>query len=498
MAIDGETRARIVRLSRAEGWPVGTIARHLGVHHGTVTRALRAGGQERRPRARLIDPFLPFIRERLEEAPDLPASTLWRQVAARGYSGGEDHFRHALRSLGLRPARRPEPAMRLRFLPAEQAQVDWAEFGRVRIGRAERRLVGFFMTLSHSRQTFLSLFHDARMGSFLQGHVEAFEALGGVPRRLLYDNLKSAVLERRGRAVTFHPTLLALAAHYAFEPTAAWPGRPQEKGRVERRIGFARTGFFAGRDITAPLGELNAAARDWCFGAAAERPWPDDDSQLVRDAFAREREVLTALPPAPFPHHEIRPARIDRTCHARFDRNEYSVPPDFAKARLTLAADRDTVRILDGTREVAHHRRSYDRRRSVTDPEHARAIAVRKRQARSMSVRDRLLRAVPRAEAMLARAGSDGRNVSSCVRMLAGLLDMHGADETDRAVAAALERGSCHPETVRAILEERRREQGLPPIGIADAGRDVGGTTPRGTGLGAYDRPAGRRRGDGT
>ena len=497
MAIDEETRATIVRLSRAEGWPVGTIARHLGLHHGTVTRALRAAGQERRPRARLVDPFLPFVRERLEEAPDLPASTLWRQVAALGYRGGEDHFRHCLRALGLRPVRRPEPSMRLRFLPAEQAQVDWAEFGKVLVGRAEHRLMGLLVTLSHSRQTFLSLFHDARMASFLQGHVEAFEALGGVPRRLLYDNLKSAVLARRGKAVTFHPTLLALAAHYAFEPTAAWPRRPEEKGRVERRVGFARTGFFAGRDIAVPLGALNAAARDWCFGAAAERPWPDDDSQLVRDAFAREREVLTALPVAPFPHHEIRPARIDRTCHARFDRNEYSVPPDFAGARLTLAADRDTVRILDGTREVARHRRCYDRQKVVTDPEHARAVAARKRRARSMSVRDRLLRAVPQAEGMLARAGSDGRNVSSCARMLAELLDAHGADETDRAVAAALERGSCHPETVRAVLEERRHEQGLPPVSIADGGRDVRGTTPRGTGLGAYDRPA-RREGDGT
>ena len=497
MAIDEETRATIVRLSRAEGWPVGTIARHLGLHHGTVTRALRAAGQERRPRARLVDPFLPFVRERLEEAPDLPASTLWRQVAALGYRGGEDHFRHCLRALGLRPVRRPEPSMRLRFLPAEQAQVDWAEFGKVLVGRAEHRLMGLLVTLSHSRQTFLSLFHDARMASFLQGHVEAFEALGGVPRRLLYDNLKSAVLARRGKAVTFHPTLLALAAHYAFEPTAAWPRRPEEKGRVERRVGFARTGFFAGRDIAVPLGALNAAARDWCFGAAAERPWPDDDSQLIQDAFAREREVLTALPAAPFPHHEIRPARIDRTCHARFDRNEYSVPPDFAGARLTLAADRDTVRILDGTREVARHRRCYDRQKVVTDPEHARAVAARKRRARSMSVRDRLLRAVPQAEGMLARAGSDGRNVSSCARMLAELLDAHGADETDRAVAAALERGSCHPETVRAVLDERRREQGLPPVSIADGGRDVRGTTPRGTGLGAYDRSA-KREGDGT
>ncbi len=489
MAIDEDTRATIVRLSRAEGWAVGTIARHLGVHHGTVTRALKASGQERRPRAKLIDPFVAFLGERLEASPDLPASTLWRQVVALGYRGGEDHFRHDLRRLGLRPVKRPEPSLRLSFLPGEQAQVDWAEFGKVRIGRAERRLMGLLVTLSYSRQTVLSLFHDARMASFLQGHVEAFAAFGGVPRRLLYDNLKSAVVTRRGKAVTYHPMLLGLAAHYAFEPSAAWPRSPQEKGRVERRVRFARTGFFAGRDITVPLGELNAAVREWCFGAAAERPWPDDDSLLVRDAFAREREHLIVLPADPFPHHEVRPVRIDKTCHARFDTNDYSVPGSFSKALLTLVADRDEVRILDGADEVARHRRSYDRKQAVTDPEHARAIAAGKRRARSMSVRDRVLRTVPRAEEMLARAGTNGRNVASCARMLETLLNAHGADALDRAVATALERGSCHPETVRVIIEERRREQGLPPLSIADDGRGGRGTTPRGTALDAYDRP---------
>ena len=230
MAIDEDTRATIVRLHRAEGWTVGAIARHCGVHHSTVTRTLRGAGQERRPRRALIDEFIPFIAKQFEEFPDLPASALHRQVVERGYRGGEDHFRHALRARGLRPVKRPEPALRLRFLPAEQAQVDWAEFGTVRIGRAVRKLMGLLVTLSYSRQTFLSLFHDARTPSFLQGHVEAFEAFGGVPRELLYDNLKSAVIARRGAAVTFHPRLLALAGHYAFRPAAAWPRSPQEKG----------------------------------------------------------------------------------------------------------------------------------------------------------------------------------------------------------------------------------------------------------------------------
>ena len=486
MAIDADTRSIIVRLSRAEAWPVGAIARHLGIHHSTVTRALAAADEPRRPRTRLIDRFIPFIKEKLDAVPDLPASILYRQLQSMGYVGGEDHFRHTLRDLGLRPVQRPEPSMRLRFLAAEQAQADWAEFGAVGIGRARRTLMGLLVTLSYSRQTHLSLFYNARMSSFLQGHVEAFAAFGGVPRRIVYDNLKSAVVSRRGKAVTFHPTLLALAAHYAYEPYAAWPRRPEEKARVERRVGYARTGFFAGRDITVPLDELNAAARAWCVGPAASRPWPDDDSLLVRDAFAREQGLLITLPGDPFPSDEMRPVRIDKTSYARFDTNDYSLPPGYVGARLTLLASRHTVRILDGIEEVARHRRCYDRLRRVTNEEHERAIVARKRHGRSQAIRDRLLRTVPRAEEMLTRAGYRNWNVATCARTLTTLLDTHGADELDRAIAAALERDACHPNTVRTIIEDRRRQQGRPAVSIADSSHT---TTPRSTNLQAYDRP---------
>ncbi len=319
------------------------------------------------------------------------------------------------------------------------------------------------------------------MPGFLQGHVEASGAFGGVPRRLLHDNLKSTVTARRGRAVTFHPTLPGLAAHHPFEPHAAWPGRPRGKGRVERRAGFVRTGFIAGRDLTVPLAEPNAAARDWRAGTAADRPWPDDDSLLVRDAFVRERPMQVPLPADPFPSAEVRPVRVDGTSHARFDRNGYSVPPDFAGAGLTLAADRDTVRIPGGIREVAHHQRCHDRKRAVTDPGRTRAIVLRRRQARSMGVRDRPLRSVPRAEGMPALAGHRRENVATCARMLADLVDTHGADGIDRAVAVALERGPCHANTVRGIVEVRRAAQGLPPAVPADGG-GIHGTTLRGTG----------------
>ena len=134
MAIDQQTRSEILRLSRAEGWPVGTIARHLGIHHGTVTRALEGAGAPRRPQAKMIDPYVPFIREQLEKEPGLSATLLREQVRKRGCGGGPDHFRHLLRDLGLRPEKKPDAAMRLRFLPAELAQVGRVELGRVTVG----------------------------------------------------------------------------------------------------------------------------------------------------------------------------------------------------------------------------------------------------------------------------------------------------------------------------------------------------------------------------
>jgi hypothetical protein len=137
-------------------------------------------------------------------------------VRERGYRGGPDHFRHLVACHRPRPP--AEAYLRLRSLPGEQAQVDWGHFGHLTIGRARRPLMAFVMVLSHSRGIFLRFFLDARMESFLRGHVAAFEAWSGCARVLLYDNLKSAVLERHGDAIRFHPTLIAFAAHYRYEP----------------------------------------------------------------------------------------------------------------------------------------------------------------------------------------------------------------------------------------------------------------------------------------
>ena len=219
MTISPELEAQILRYYHVEKWRPGTIARQLHVHHGTVARVLAQAGLpslSRSARPSALDPFLPFIRQTLEAFPTLTASRLFVMVRERGYRGGPDHFRHVIAC--HRPRPKAEAYLRLRTLPGEQGQVDWGHFGQLTIGRAGRPLMAFVMVLSFSRQIYLRFFLNARLESFLRGHVGAFTAWNGLPRVLLYDNLKSVVLERQGDAIRFHPTFLEFAGHYRFEP----------------------------------------------------------------------------------------------------------------------------------------------------------------------------------------------------------------------------------------------------------------------------------------
>ena len=187
MTVTPELIAQIQRYYHVERWRTGTIARQLKVHHGTVERVLRQAGLAHigvvRPSN--IDPYLPFILETLKKFPDLRASRLYAMVKQRGYQGGPDHFRHLISY--HRPRSIPEAYLRLVTLVGEQGQIDWGHFGYLQVGKAKRPLMAFVAVLSWSRRIFLRFSLDARMESFLRGHVQAFQAWGGLPRVLLYD-----------------------------------------------------------------------------------------------------------------------------------------------------------------------------------------------------------------------------------------------------------------------------------------------------------------------
>lgn len=461
--IPKETEAEIVRLYHGERWPIGTIAGQLGLHHTTVQRVLRHTGVEEKvvaPRPSMADPFVPFIVEQLEKYPGLRSSRLFVMIKERGYPGGPDHLRRIVSR--LRPKKPAEAFQRLRTMPGEQAQVDWAHFGKLQVGRAQRPLWAFVMVLSYSRRLFLRFFPGASMPFFVRGHVEAFADFGGIPRVLLYDNLKSAVLERHGDAIRFHPTLLAMSAHYRFEPRPVAVARGNEKGRVERAIRYIRDAFFAARSF-ADLADLNRQAAEWTASVAIDRPWVDDRARSVRQAFDDERGVLLPLPSEPFPAHERLEVEVGKTPYVRFDLNDYSVPHDRTQRTLVVFADLETVRIAEGNDVIATHARCWDRGQQLEQRDHLERLADEKRRAREHRGLDRLARAARSSQAFLRIVAERGDNVGSTTARLIQILNTAGAAELEEALVEALERDTVHVGAVRQIVDRRRSARGLPP-----------------------------------
>jgi len=463
MTINKDIEAKILRYHFVEHWRVGTIAAQLGIHHSVVDRVLSQAGLPkvaRSPRASIIDPYLPFIRETLAQFPTLTAARLYAMVKQRGYPGGPSQFRQRISQ--LRTRRQPEAYLRLKTLPGEQAQVDWGHFGSIQIGKAKRPLMAFVMVLSWSRQIYLQFYLNQQMENFLRGHVAAFEAWNGLPKVLLYDNLKSAVLERQGDAIRFHPTLLALSAHYRFEPRPVAVARGNEKGRVERAIRYIRDNFFAARHFQT-LEELNQQADQWCQCVSGERRCPENTELTVQEAFHQEQPRLLRLPDNPFDTRERTPVTARKTPYIRFDWNDYSIPHQHVQKPLTVIADLKRLFIVDGEHVIAQHRRSFDKAKQIEDESHINALWLQKTNAKQHRGQDRLSAASAHIPLFLQQAIQRGHVLTTTLRLLNQLLDDYGRDELHTALDEALKQQSPYPQAVQQILERRRDEKRQPP-----------------------------------
>jgi hypothetical protein len=270
-------------------------------------------------------------------------------------------------------------------------------------------------------------------------------------------------LERRGDQILFNPRLLDMAGHYHFVPRPCQVRKGNQKGRVERAIRYVRDSFWAGRTFTT-LAECNRQALAWRDQVAHQRRWPTDHTRSVAQAFDDERPRLL-----PLPLHHLHTDRIEtvhsaKTIYVRFDLNDYSIPPEAVGHTLTLAASDTQVRLLDGTLEIARHRRSYDRQQLVLDPAHQEALLRLKRKASHSTPGGRLALAVPESEQLLNRAFMEGESAGRQTAQLLKLLDLYGAPALRRAVAEALARNTPRASSVAFLLRQQKRS--APPLAV--------------------------------
>jgi len=175
------------------------------------------------------------------------------------------------------------------------------------------------------------------------------------------------------------------------------------------------------------------------------------------EAFEEETPRLLPLPVHAFDTDLLVPVRSGKTIYVRFDLNDYSIPPDAVGRPLTLAVAKSTVRILDGSREIARHRRSYDRKQPILDPTHQEALLAEKRKAVGSTPRGRLTNAVPESEAFMDAAFQRGESVASQTTQLLHLLDEYGASELCAAMLESMQRDTPRASSVQFILNRRRR-----------------------------------------
>jgi len=464
--ITPETRAEIQRLVRVEHLSITKAARTLGIHHSTVRHALDSEGRIPtivRAKKSMLDPFAALIQQKLDEYPNLTATTLCRMLKDRGYTGSAQTVRH--RVMLLRGSRVKKAYMPVTVFAGDEGQVDWAHFGTMVVGRTKRKLSCFIMVLSYSRRIYAKFFFDQTLDSFLSGHVGAFNYFGGVPRQLRYDNLKAAVAERYGQSIRFNPQLLEMAGYYAFKPSACNPYSGHEKGRVERAVRYVRESFFVGKDYMT-IDKVNSALALWLTEVSDARTWADDRRRTVKEIFDEEKPRLISLPAEEFSVRQERPVRSGKIPFIRFDKNDYSIPFKLVGQPLSVSADESHVLISRGSEILARHKRSYSGGEKIVMQEHFSGLNTTRPGGETVAARCLFTEILPNASKLFSLMAERGVGLGPATAKLFELLSTYGKDVMSAAIDQALTRRYAEVSYVAQIADQMMRQKKGPVVNL--------------------------------
>lgn len=454
--IDYETFSRIKHLNEQKGLRAAQIARELGLDERTVRRHLKA--QQFLPRKSVqrpsrLDPFKETVVRMVESYP-YSAAQVHQRLKEEGFSGGYTAVKKFVRK--VRP-KREKAFLKLAFAPGECAQVDWGSYGTVRVGETMRRLSFFVMVLCYSRQMYVEFTVSQVMEHFLDCHKNAFLAFGGVPARIMIDNLKCGVLRHAaGEAPVYNPRYLDFARHHGFSVTACGVAKGNEKGRVENGVGYVKKNFLAGAELP-DFAALNAAARIWLDSVANVRIHGETRKRPA-DLLLEELPHMLPLPQHPYDVATVSSMRASSQFRIALDSNRYSVPARFAGQSLTMKAYPDRLCLYHEDKLVARHPRSYERNRDYEDPDHPKELIVQRKKARDQHLFKRFLALSNCSSDYYRELDKRHLNSGHHVRRIVALAEIHGEDAVADAIADAMKLHAIGSDYIANILESRARK----------------------------------------
>jgi len=464
--ISVEQREKIRRAYFIKEKRIRQIARELKCSRPTVRKAIASPEPAAYTltvsrAAPVLGPYKERIKELLAENQRLPRKQrytghrIYQSIWQEGYTGSESTVRGYIARL-RQTKKRQQVYLPLEFDPGTDAQVDWGEGVAIIAGKRVTVQL-FYMRLCYSRKLFMMAFPNQKQEAFFEGHVRAFHHFQGVPQRISYDNLKVAVLRiLEGHNRHEQESFVVFRSHYLFESRFCTPGQGNEKGRVEKGVGYGRRNFMVPLPNVTSFEALNEHLLARCV--TDDRRRVDRQPVTIGDAWEMEKPHLLPLPERDFDCCVTRPATLNRYCQVVLDTNRYSVPADKAYRNLVVKAYPFRVDILHLKGVIASHPRSYGREQDILDPLHYLPLLEQRPGAFEHAKPLRRWRKEwpPVYERFLERLqeqGLNGQGIREFVRVLKLHRD-HPAGMVAQAVEQALEYGCIHADGVELCLRQ--------------------------------------------
>jgi transposase len=376
-------REKIRRAFYLEKKSIRQLAKEEGCDRKTIRRVLSPDPPNLSPRvhsppAPVLGPYQDRVEALLRQNEQLPpkqrytSHRIFEVIRAEGYQGGESTVRHAIAAL-KRAKETSEVFLPLEFDPGQDAQVDWGE-AWVNMGGRHQKVQLFIMRLCYSRRTFAMVFPTQKQESFFWGHVQAFQHFGGVPHRISYDNLGTAVkliydkTGKAGRPRQEVKAFVAFRSHYLFASHFCTPAQGHEKGQVEHGVGYTRRNSMVPLPEATDYPDLNRQLLQHCLKEDHRRV--SREVQTIGEAWEQERSLLLPLPRSDYECCDMKVVRLTPYSQATYDTNRYSVPVNRARREVTLKAYPFLIEIWDGMQLLASHPRCYEREQDIFDPFH--------------------------------------------------------------------------------------------------------------------------------